>query len=362
MLRNIVFPAVAVTGAFLAASLSGAEALHMKLNGAKEIPESVGRCAFERFSSFEEYRRTGRRELVKLLALEDMEARKSPNRLKPETLWTRDFGWGTVEKLRFEYEPGEFGCAYFCVPTGAKPPYRVIICLQGHSTGMHNSIAVKYEDEKTPIDVKGDRDLAVQCAKRGFASLCIEQRGMGERSYVKHKARINCPLLMYQSLLIGRILLGDRVLDIDCAIDYLKARADVDPGFLGITGNSGGGTATMFAGALLPRLTHIMPSCAFSSFRGSIGSRRHCACNYVPNLLFFGESADVLGLAAPRKVVVINGVNDECVPIGEAKRQFGRLKKIYSAAQALDNVRHAIGKAGHRYYAKEAFDALREMP
>ena len=351
----------AVAAAFLAASLSGVEALHMKLNGAKEIPESVGRCAFEKFASFEEYRRVARKELVKLLALEDMEERKSPNRLKPETLWTRDFGWGKVEKLRFEYEPGEFGCAYFCVPAGAKPPYRVMICLQGHSSGMHTSIAVKWEDEKTPIPVKGDRALAVLWAKRGFASLCIEQRGMGERSYVKAKGRINCPLVMYQSLLIGRVLLGDRVLDIDCAIDYLKTRSDVDKDFLGITGNSGGGTAAMFAGALLPRLTHVMPSCAFCSFRGSIGSRRHCACNYVPDLLFFGEAADVLGLAAPRKVVVINGVKDPGFPIGDSKREFERLKKIYSAAGAPGNVIHAVGKEGHRYYMKEAFEAFEKL-
>ena len=358
MFRKIAL--AAASGMFLASSLSGAEALHMKLNGAKEIPESVGRCAFEKFASFEEYQSAGRKELAKLLALEDMEERKSPNRLKPEKVWTRDFGWGKVEKLRFEYEPGEFGCAYFCVPAGSKPPYRTIICLQGeHDLGMNVSIGVRRDDETTPIKVNGDLDLAVQCAKRGFASLCIEQRGMGERLN-KQNNRYSYPLLL-QSLLIGRILLGDRVLDIDCAIDYLATRSDVDKSFLGITGNGCGGVAAMFAGALLPRLTHVMPSCSFSSFRGGIGSRRHCACNYVPNLLFFGESADVLGLTAPRKLVIVNGARDSGHPIGEAEREFARLGKIYSAAGAGGNVRHVIGKDGHRYYAKEAFDALREL-
>ena len=335
------------------------ECLRIKLNGAKEIPESIGKCAFERFGSFEEYRKTALPALVKLLGIEEMQARKSPKRTAPETLWTREFPWGKVTKLRFEFEPGDSGCAYFCVPKDAVPPYKVFICLQGHSTGMHNSIAVDKKDEQTPISVEGDRDLAIRCAKFGFAALCLEQRGLGERSNPARRG--GCQLLMCQYLLIGQTLIGNRVLDVDCAIDYLETRPDVDHGFVGVMGNSGGGTTTMFAGALLPRITHLMPSCAFSSFRGSIGSKRHCTCNYIPNLLFFGEAADVLGLAAPRKLVVINGEKDSGFPIGESRRQFGRLHKIYSAAGAAGNLRHVVGKGGHRFYADEGFAALREI-
>lgn len=350
----------AALAALVFAQADAEECLRMRLNGAKAIPESIGKCAFEKFSCFDEYRQTALPALIKLLGLEDMQARKSPRRTAPETLWTREFPWGTVTKLRFEYEPEEFGNAYFCVPKDAKPPYKVFICMQGHSSGMHNSIGVQKEDEKTPIPVEGDRDLAVRCAKYGFAALCLEQRGLGERAG-NDLRRGGCQLLMHQNLLIGRTLIGERVLDVDCAIDYLKSRKDVDPGFVGVTGNSGGGTTTMFAGAILPRITHLMPSCAFSSFRGSIGSKRHCTCNYIPGLLFFGEAADVLGLAAPRKLVVINGQRDSGFPIGESRRQFKRLKKIYSAAGAPQNVRHVVGNGGHRFYAKDGFTALREI-
>lgn len=333
----------------------------MKVNDARSIPESVGKFAFENFKTFGDFERAARPELIKLLGLEDMEARKSPNRFTPESLWTRDLGWGTVEKLRFEYEPEEFGCAYFCIPAGAKPPYRLFICLQGHSTGMHNSIAVKWEDEQTPMEIEGDRDFAIQCAKRGFASFCIEQRYLGERSMNTEDHNPGCGLPAMQNLMIGHTAIGDRVLDVDCAIDYLKRRNDLDPDFLGITGNSGGGTTTMFAGSVLTRPTHLMPSCAFSSFRGSIGSMRHCPCNYIPGLLSFGETADVMGLAAPRKLVVVSGELDHGFPIGEARRQFARLQRIYAASGAPENLRHAVGPEGHRYYADAGFDALTEI-
>ena len=333
----------------------------MKLNDAMSVPESIGEYAFEKFTSYAEYEAAARPALLKLLGIADMGELKSPNRLKPENLWKRDYGWATVEKLRFEYEPGEFGCCYLCIPPGLKKPYRLFMCLQGHSTGMHTSIAVKWEDETQPLEVAGDRDFAIQCAKRGYASLCVEQRYFGERSMNTDTHKPGCQVPMLQNLMVGRTAIGYRVFEIDCLIDYLKTRDDIDPDFMGITGNSGGGTTSMFAGAALTRLTHVMPSCAFSSFRGSIGAMKHCSCNYVPNLLFFGESADVVGLTAPRKLVIISGAEDPIFPLPEAKRQFARLQKIYAAAGAPDNLRHAVGPEGHRYYAEAGFAALNEI-
>ena len=182
----------------------------MKLNDARSVPESLGEYSFENFDNFDSYVHAARPALIKLLGLSDLATRKSPNRFSPESLWQRDFGWGTVEKLRFEYERGEFGCGYFCLPAGAKPPYRLIICLQGHSTGMHTSIDVRWEDERTPLGTTGDRDFAVQCAKRGFASLCLEQRYFGERSMNTEDRKPGCQLPALQNLMIGRTAIGAR--------------------------------------------------------------------------------------------------------------------------------------------------------
>ncbi|NCC56874.1 MAG: hypothetical protein EOM17_04520, partial [Synergistales bacterium] len=117
----------------------------------------------------------------------------------------------------------------------------------------------------------------------------------------------------------------------------LYTRGDIDRGHLGIMGNSGGGTTSMFAGAVLDRITHVIASCSFSSFRGSIGAMSHCVCNYVPHLLEFGESADVVGLAAPKPVVIVNGRLDPIFPLAEANRQFARLEAIYRAAGTPGN-------------------------
>lgn len=331
----------------------------MRENGFQEVPELIGKFAFENFGSFAEWKKAALPELKRILGLDRLEKlERLP--ITAESLWKRETPLGTIEKIRFSPEPGETACVYVCLPAAAKPPYRSFICLQGHSTGMHTSIAVRWEDETQPLAVEGDRDFALECMRRGIAAFCLEQRYMGERSS-DPEHRPACQLPTMQNLMIGRTAIGDRVYDADRLVDYLYARGDVDRKRLGIMGNSGGGTTSMFAGAVLDRITHVIASCSFSSFRGSIGAMFHCSCNYVPHLLEFGESADVVGLAAPKPVVIVNGRQDPIFPLAEANRQFARLEAIYRAAGAPGNCLHAVGEGDHRFYAKEAWGAMLKL-
>src|SRR5919109_237779 len=67
--------------------------------------------------------------------------------LRPRRLWLREHPLGSIEKVVFSSEPHADVPAYVCLPKGVTPPYGFFICLQGHNTGMHNSIAVEREDE-----------------------------------------------------------------------------------------------------------------------------------------------------------------------------------------------------------------------
>ncbi len=327
----------------------------MRMNGFKEVPEAVGKFAFENYPDYPSWRAAALPELKRLLGFDRLE-RLERKPVVPESLWKRRTPLGTIEKLRFSPEEGEEACIYICLPD-LPPPYKTFICLQGHSTGMHNSIAVEWQDETVPKAIEGDRDFAIGCLKRGIAAVCLEQRYMGERSSdpEHHPA---CLLPTLQNLMIGRTAIGDRVYDVDRLIDYLYTRGDIDRTRLGVMGNSGGGTTGMFAGAVLDRITHVIASCSFSSFRGSIGSMFHCACNYVPGLLEYGESADVVGLTAPKPVVIVNGDADEIFPPGEAAPQLRRLEAVSRAAGAAGNCVHADGGGGHRFYAAEAWSAM----
>ncbi len=282
--------------------------------------------------------------------------------LAPRTLWQREHPLGTIEKIVFRSEKRVDTPAYLCLPRNAKPPYIWFICLQGHTTGMHNSIGLDY-DEAAPMETDGDRDFGIGCMARGVAALCLEQRSFGQRrefiqpqslDYLCHQAAMN-------ALMLGTSLLAERIFDVDRAIDYLAARGDADMSRVGVMGNSGGGTTTLFAAALLPRVRAAMPSCSFSTFQASIQSMFHCVCNYVPGILQVAEMGDVAGLVAPRPLVVVSGKEDGIFPLGPAQAEFARTQTIYEALGASGRCRHVIGAGGHRFYAEEAWPVMKGM-
>ncbi len=303
------------------------------------------------------WQRELRAKLVDLLGYRGERAARVP--LDVRTLWRREHPLGLIEKIVFRAEPEVDVPAYVCLPQGVRPPYTWFICLQGHTTGMHNSIGLDY-DEANPIESDGDRDFGLGCMARGVAALCLEQRSFGLRrefiqsqhlDYLCHQAAMN-------ALLLGTSLLAERVFDVDRAIDYLLERGDADSARIGVMGNSGGGTTTLFAAALLPRVQAAMPACCFSTFQASIQAMFHCVCNYVPGLLPVAEMGDIAGLIAPRPLVVVSGAEDGIFPLVPARSEFARVQEIYRAIGAPGNCRHVVGAGGHRFYADDAWPAM----
>nr|WP_238345663.1 alpha/beta hydrolase family protein [Actinopolymorpha cephalotaxi] len=283
--------------------------------------------------------------------------------LRARTLWRSELELGTVEKVVFAAEPHADVVAYFCVPYDRPAPHPTVICLQGHSTGMHVSIARERDDESAPFEVEGDRDFALGALRHGFAALCIEQRSFGLRREQTQSAVSphGCHDAAMQALMLGRTLVGERVFDVDRGIDYLAARGDVDLSRLGVMGNSGGGTATIYAAAVLDRVRFAMPSCAFCTYADSIMSIYHCADNYLPGLLRWAEAADVLGLFAPKPLVVVAGRDDAIFPLTGVRRAYDDLRTIYAASGAGQQCRLVIGDGGHRFYEKQAWQALLDV-
>ena len=288
--------------------------------------------------------------------------------LNMRVLRTIDHELGTIEKLAFTAEEGADVLCYLCLPKQTRAmPTPVFICLQGHSSGMHNSIGRALGDEDAAIDVEGDRDFGLQCMARGIIALCIEQRGFGERRETEFgvtEGQTTCGCAVSHALMLGRTLAGERVYDVQRGIDLLHEldaiRDDLSLDFdrLGCMGNSGGGQITIFAAAIDDRIKLAMPSCYFCTWAASIMSLYHCPDNHLPGLYRLCECPDLAGLIAPRPMVIVNGQTDDIFPIDAAKEAFIRLQAIYSAAAASDRTHHAIGPEGHRFYADMAWKVM----
>lgn len=281
--------------------------------------------------------------------------------LNVRSLWQRETKLGTIEKIVFTAEPKSDVPAYICLPKIAKPPYQWFICVQGHSSGMHNSVALDFKTNKRKIKVDNEQAFAIDCMERGIACLCIEQRGFGERglTYPKYpKITGSCSGAATHALQLGRTLIAERVFDVDRGIDLLDKRDDVRMKTLGLMGLSGGGTITMFGSAVLPRIKMSMPSGYFCTFKDSIMAMPHCGCNFVPGLLTVAEMADVLGLFAPKPVVVVTGKDDPIFPLAGTRSEFRRLKAIYKAAGAADNCKLIVGDGEHQFFAEQGWKAM----
>lgn len=311
------------------------------------------KAAYREGMDFAEWQASARAKLGELLGMDTF--KKCSDDMEIE--WKHEEEGFTEYRLSFNTEKKFRALAHVLIPAGAQGPVPAIICLQGHSKGMHISLGrPKYPGDENSIN-GGDRDFARQAIKEGYAAFVLEQRGFGESGGDENGPKCHQPAAA--AALLGRTLIGERVWDVSRSIDIMeKYFPQIDMSRIAIMGNSGGGTATIYAAAMDERLAAAMPSCAFCGYKESIGVQLHCICNYVPGIMRWFDMGDLAGLIAPRPLVVVNGLKDEIFPIESAKAQFVIAKALYDMAGAVDKCLHIVGSEGHRFYAAQGWPAF----
>ncbi|MBI3945024.1 MAG: prolyl oligopeptidase family serine peptidase [Armatimonadetes bacterium] len=238
-----------------------------------------------------------------------------------------------------------------------------VLALHGHGPGKIIPAGMPRDERSRRLIAEGERDYAVQAVREGYVALAPDLRGFGElrlEEDIEKDAGNSCARLSLLAAQLGRTLLGMRVADLMAAVDYLQSRPEVDPGRIAATGNSGGGTATLFLAAMDTRIAAAIPSCYFCTWAASIQAVPHCACNFVPGLSHEVENYDLAGLVAPRPMLIIAGREDAIFPIAGVQEAFARLQEIYAAAGRPERVELYVGEGGHRYYSARVWPWLRE--
>ena len=281
---------------------------------------------------------------------------------KAEKIDSEELGYARRERWVIWTEPNVPLPFIIMFPKEERERYPLMISPHGHSKNTEVYAGVFHSPDEEKRYLEGEYDISVQSAKHGFIAIAPTTRGFGKTRTsedIEKDATCSCRTLMLHDLLVGRTPIGDRVWDVMKLIDWSLEELPVDPGKIVVYGNSGGGTVTLFAGACDERISVSMPSSYFCSFTGSIGSIRHCECNYLPGILEYGEMADIAGLTAPRLFCATNGRYDEIFPAEESEKAFTHLQKIYKAAGVPDNCELYFGEGGHRVYRDGAYDFLR---
>jgi dienelactone hydrolase len=283
--------------------------------------------------------------------------------LDPHLIETVEEDGFTRELVVFQSRPGEYVPCYVLIPRRAAPPYRPVIALHGHGpAGARHVVGLVASEPEAEHARRSNYDYARQLALRGFLVFAPTMRGFAERMEPPplrddsdEMWASSCEAASHNALLCGQTLVGLRVWDQMRLIDYIETRDEPRVPGLACVGLSGGGTATLYAAALEPRITCAVISCAFNPYRDSIMPLSHCACNYVPGIVQHAEIADIAGLIAPRPVLIEAGTQDQSFPVAGTRRAVEALRRIYERFDAGQALETDIFEGGHRWSGAKAY-------
>ncbi len=240
-----------------------------------------------------------------------------------------------IEKVLFQSRPDVWvtGTMYVPDPAGGRRP--AVLVVHGHWAGARRDPVVQAR--------------CLGLVQLGFVVLAVDAFGAGERSPTMQFGFYHGAL--YGSTLwpTGHTLLGMQVYDNQRALDYLSSRSEVDPHRFGITGASGGGNQTMYAGAMEDRFQAVVPVCSVGTYQSYLHAAC-CVCEVLPGALRFAEEGDVLALVAPRALMVINATRDSFnFSVGEAARSIARARPVFELYHAGEKLRHVPFESTHAY-------------
>ncbi len=271
---------------------------------------------------------------------DDMFAAMGPFPAKPCPLDPREVGvlkrdGYRIEKLLIQTRPDVWMTANAYVPEMVKGKVPAVLAVHGHWAGARRDPVVQAR--------------CLGLVKLGFFVLVVDAFGAGERHPDSAKGGYHGALIGSTLWPAGQTLVGLQVYDNRRAVDYLLTRPEVDGAKLGITGASGGGNQTMYAGALDERFQAVVPVCSVGNYQAYLKAAC-CVCEVLPGALRFTEEGDVLGLVAPRALMVISATQDAFqFSVGEAKKSLERTQAIFKLHNAADKLTHTLFESPHAY-------------
>ena len=287
--------------------------------------------------------------------------------LDPQKIEEVDRGDYVREKLLLQTWQGALMPVYLLIPKAAPRPLPVVIAFHGHGYGVKDIVGLWEDGQERDVPDGYHKDFAVALCRKGFVVAAPEISCFGERqtdfSYLNTKIGAEVPTTCDHTARLAFHLGGSvvalRAHDGMRLVDYLETRPDFDTRRLGAMGISGGGMHTFFSTCLDERIKACVISGYYSTFKDSILAMHHCACNFVPGLWKFGEMYDLVGLIAPRPLLVEAGTYDPIFPIEAVRRSLDIARNsVYSVFNSQDQVETDYFEGRHQISGRRAYDFL----
>ncbi len=284
-----------------------------------------------------------------------------PQIAEHECLGRWEYDSYTEEKHAVKTDEGIVIPLYLLVPRSGLTD-KLILVFHGHTPSVQYVLG-HFPDSDTAADYLGRHgNYAQRLAQAGYLVCAIEQRSFGERQSSTETRRQQANSCRHQAFfyqMLGRTMVGERCRDGMVALDFMREQSGFAIDRVGITGNSGGGTTTLWLAAIDERFQVAVPGSYFCSFRKSLMDIYHCECNYVPGVVAVMEMGDLAALIAPRPLRFVQGIDDPIFPFQDTKQQFQTVAAAYRTLEAEEQVDLAAFPTGHAYqvpFAVEWFD------
>ncbi|MFN0195598.1 MAG: alpha/beta hydrolase family protein [Planctomycetaceae bacterium] len=254
--------------------------------------------------------------------------------LQPEILGVLERDGYRIEKIVLQTRPGIQMTANAYVPTG-EGRRAAVLNVHGHWKGA----------KQDPVP----QSRCIGLAKLGFFVLVVDAFGAGERGLGKALGEYHGETVGSTLWPTGLALAGLQVYDNMRAADYLQSRPEVDPEKLGITGASGGGNQTMYAGAFDERFKCVVPTCSVGTYQAYLHAAC-CMCEMVPDAMSYTEEWGVLSLVAPRALMVTSATQDAFqFSVGEAQKSIAAARNVFKLYDTDQSLKHTIIESPHHY-------------
>jgi len=257
-----------------------------------------------------------------------------------ETLERRACDGYAEALVRYPGHDGEPVPAFLLVPDGDGPHPGVVVHHQHHSQ-FHlgkSEVAGRAGD---PLQAFGPA-----LARRGVAvlapdAIAFEDRRALARGTEPHPG--DGPQHhneMSYRLVRGELLITTVLGDAAAAHSVLAAQPGVDPERIGALGHSYGGNTTLFHAALDERVRFAAASGCASTYRRRMADRTQIElAQIVPGILALADVDDVVGLIAPRALLLVSATEDKySADADEIERAVGA---------SYERLRHARHSGGH---------------
>ncbi|MEX2286032.1 MAG: alpha/beta hydrolase family protein [Planctomycetaceae bacterium] len=254
--------------------------------------------------------------------------------LEPRTLGELKRDGYRVEKIVLQTRPGIEMTANAYVPDGGGKR-AAVLCVHGHWRGA----------KQDPVP----QARCIGLAKLGFFVLVVDAFGAGERGLSKRLGEYHGEMVAATLFPTGLALAGLQVYENMRAVDYLQSRPEVDGTRIGITGASGGGNQTMYAGAYDERFRCVVPTCSVGTYQSYL-TAACCMCELVPSAVTYTEEWGLLSMVAPRGLMVISATQDSFqFSVGEARKSLAPTRQVFELFGKPANVAHAVFESKHDY-------------